>query len=159
MKNSIFMKLMRVNFKIFSLALLVLFVFGCKKKENDTIKNTDTSLSFTVNGSNNGTLKYTGLNLKPTIKFSFTEAIDPNSIAIGAVLTDKSGNNVSFNISVQNTDKSLTIIPQNDFDSFSTYTLTVNNKLTSSSGGKLINPVTKQYLKIVQLAIFSTNFG
>lgn len=135
------MKLMSINIKIFSLALSFLFVFSCKKKENDIIKNTDTSLSFTVNESNNGTLKYTGLNLRPSIKFSFTEAIDPNSIAIGAVLTDKSGNIISFNTSLQNSDKILTIIPKNDFDSFSTYTLTVNNKLISSSGGKLINPV------------------
>ncbi len=135
------MKLMSINIKIFSLALSFLFVFSCKKKENDIIKNTDTSLSFTVNESNNGTLKYTGLNLRPSIKFSFTEAIDPNSIAIGAVLTDKSGNIISFNTTLQNSDKILTIIPKNDFDSFSTYTLTVNNKLISSSGGKLINPV------------------
>ncbi len=135
------MKLMRININIFSLALTFLFILGCEKKENDTVKNTDTSLSFTVNDFNNGTLKYSGLNLKPTIKFNFTSAIDPNSIINGVLLTDKNGNNASFNTSFQNTDKSLTIIPQNDFDSFSTYTLTINNKLKSSSGGKLINPI------------------
>lgn len=136
--------LLAINFKfaVLSLAVtLAIFISGCKKGGPDTPVNTDTSLSFTVNNAYNGTLKYTGLNLKPVIKFSFTEAISTSTVSNGIILTDASGSNLPITTSLLDGNKTLTITPQSDFKSFSSYTLTVNNSLQSATGGRLINPV------------------
>jgi hypothetical protein len=121
--------------------LLIIFTTSCKKNKSEAPVNTDTSLSFTVNGVYNGTLQYTGLTQKPEIKFSFTEPINASTITIGFTLTDDAGVNVAFLSSSSNQDKTITIIPQSDFKSFTKYTLTVNDKLKSTGGGRLVNPV------------------
>ncbi|WP_379084288.1 glucoamylase family protein [Pedobacter sp. UC225_65] len=126
---------------VVQLLLAILIFSGCKKGGKDTPVNTDTSLSFTVNGVNNGTLKYTGLNLKPTIKFTFTEAINTSTVTNGISLTDAAGMAMPIASSFQDGNKTLTITPQSDFKSFTSYTLTVNDNLKSSSGGRLINPI------------------
>ena len=126
---------------VVQLLLAILIFSGCKKGDKDTPVNTDTSLSFTVNGVNNGTLKYTGLNLKPTIKFTFTEAINTSTVTNGISLTDAAGMTMPIASSFQDGNKTLTITPQSDFRSFTSYTLTVNDNLKSSSGGRLINPI------------------
>ncbi|MES2447796.1 MAG: glucoamylase family protein [Bacteroidota bacterium] len=135
------MKMSCRTFTIFSIALSFFFVTACKKNTTETTKSTDTSLSFTVNDANNGTLKYTGLNLKPVIKFNFTEAINPATITTGILLTDASGNNITTTATLSNGDKTLNITPQLDLNSFTSYTLAINNNLKSSTGGRLINPV------------------
>jgi hypothetical protein len=125
---------------IISLAV-TLFSMSCKKGKTDAPINADTSLSFTVNNLNNGTFKYSGLNLKPTIKFSFTEAINTSTISTGISLTDASGISISTATTFQDGNKTLIITPQNDFQSFTTYNLSINNNLKSAAGGNLINPV------------------
>ncbi|MEJ5994618.1 glucoamylase family protein [Pedobacter sp. Du54] len=124
--------------------LVILFVIlniGCKKSEKEGEKNTDTSLSFTVNDVNNGTLKYTNLNLKPVIKFNFTEAVNTSTANTGVVFTDASGATISSSITFQDANKTVLVSPQSNLKSFSIYTLAVNNTLKSASGGRLINPV------------------
>jgi hypothetical protein len=120
---------------------LLLFSTSCKKTKTDTPTNTDTSLSFTINDVYNGTLKYNLTNLKPTIKFTFTEAINTSTITTGVSLTEASGNIIPFATTFQNSNKILIITPQSDFKSFTTYTLAINNNLKSAGGGNLINPV------------------
>jgi hypothetical protein len=126
---------------VVQLLLAILIFSSCKKGDKDAPVNTDTSLSFTVNGVNNGTLKYTGLNLKPTIKFTFTEAINTSTVTNGISLTDAAGMAMPIASSFQDGNKTLTITPQSDFRSFTSYTLIVNDNLKSSSGGRLINPI------------------
>ncbi|WP_114784525.1 glucoamylase family protein [Botryobacter ruber] len=125
----------------FLYGLGVLFLFsGCKKDESATPANT--SLAFTVNGSYNGTLTYAGLNTKPTISFTFTEPVSSSTVADGVKLTTASGSAVAIATNLQNGDKTLIVTPQNDLASFSDYRLAVNNSLQSSTGGRLVNPVT-----------------
>jgi hypothetical protein len=132
------------NFKCIMLLLFFTMTFSflaCKKDKTSENKNTDTSLSFTVNGSNNGTLKYSNLNGKPVIKFSFTEAIDASTLVAGIQLKDANSAIVPVTTSLENANKIVVISPQSDFASFSNYTLSVNEQLKSSGGGRLINPV------------------
>lgn len=121
---------------------LMFLLFSCKKGTDTKPVNTDTSLSFTVNNINNGTLKYTGLNLKPVVRFSFTTAINTASLGAGLTLTDASGAVVPTTATFQDANKTLLISPQNDFKSFSSYTLSITDKLSTAGGGKLINPIT-----------------
>jgi len=118
----------------------LIFAFGCKK--DNTVIPADTSLSFTVNDVYNGTLKYTGLNIKPIIKFNLTEAINSNTLASGIKLTSASGTSFPLLFSLENNDKTVVVTPEDNLSSFSDYSLTVNNSLQSSTGGRLINPVT-----------------
>ncbi len=140
MKYSPFIRISSVNFIFFSLVLCFFFIIGCKKSTNDLPKNTDTSLSFTVNDVNNGTLTYKGLELKPTIKFNFTEAINTATAVNGFKLVGPQGN-VAISTTFQNADKTVIITPASDLAGLSTYTLSVNNELKSLSGGRLINAV------------------
>lgn len=114
---------------------------GCKKAEKEAEKNTDTSLSFTVNDLNNGTLKYTNLNLKPVVKFAFTEAINQSTASSGIILTDASGVTIPISSTFQDANKTVLISPQANLKSFSNYTLAINSSLKSANGGRLINPV------------------
>lgn len=113
---------------------------SCKKIKT-TPTNTDTSLSFTINGTNNGTLIYTNVNLKPFIKFSFTTAISTLNVTEAVILSSSSGN-LPLTISFQDNNKTLILTSLNNLKSFSKYTLEINSKLKSADGGKLINPVT-----------------
>ena len=133
-----------INFSKYTIffAICTIFIFaGCKKSKTEAEVNTDTSLYFTVNGINNGTYKYTGLTLKPIIKFTFTEPINTGTTATGVMLSDASGANVNTTIIFQDDNKIMLISPQSDFKSFNTYTLAINDNLKSTGGGKLINPV------------------
>ena len=125
----------------FLVLLFITIIPACKKSKTEAEINKDTSLSFTVNNANNGTLKYSNLNLKPIVKFTFTEAINTSTVNGSAILTDAFGNPVTTTISLQDGDKMLIITPQNDLKSYTSYTLAINNNLKSSSGGRLINPV------------------
>lgn len=124
-----------------SLAVLLLFFISCKKSKTEPIANIDTSLSFTVNDIYNGTLKYNVANLKPVIKFNFTEAINTSTVSSGVSLKDAAGNSMPFSTTYQDGNKIIIITPQSDFKSYSSYSLTINNALKSSGGGNLINPV------------------
>lgn len=119
---------------------LLICILGCKKNKTESPVANDTSLYFTVNDINNGTYKYTGLSLKPVVKFTFTEAINTATVATGVVLTEVSGAIVSTSITFQDGNKIMLVVPQSDLKSFTTYTLAINNNLKSASGGKLINP-------------------
>lgn len=118
-----------------------ILISGCKKGESVTTTSTDTSLSFTVNDVNNGTLKYSNLNLKPVVKFTFTEAVNTSSANTSIVLTDALGAVISVISTFQNANRTVIITPQSNLKSFSIYTLVVNNTLKSAEGGRLINPV------------------
>ncbi|MGF1923398.1 MAG: glucoamylase family protein [Bacteroidia bacterium] len=130
---------MRLIFKV-TLFLSVFFFWSCKKN-GDLPVNVDTSLAFTVNDSNNGTLKYAGLNTKPVIKFNFTEPINNTTTTNGIILRDGSGVTVPTTINFLAENKSLTVTPINNLQQFATYTLSVTDNLKSSTGGKLVNPV------------------
>ncbi|MBB5440906.1 hypothetical protein HDC92_004610 [Pedobacter sp. AK017] len=119
---------------------LLLLLASCSKSKESGVSATDTSLSFTVNGAYNGTLNYE-VNGKPVIKFSFTEAIDPATIAAGVKLTDAAGANVAFSQALQDADKTLSITPQNNFLSFAGYHLEITNAIKPAKGGRLLNPV------------------
>lgn len=120
----------------------ITIVTSCKKNNSATpaIAN-DTSLAFTVNGNYNGTLAYTGLNPKPIVKFTFSEAIDPSSLTEGIKLTTSAGVAEAATVVLSDGNKTVTVTPANNLSSFATYTIAANSSIRSASGGKLINTV------------------
>lgn len=138
------MKLYRFNkisFYWLTMLAIASFLSACKKSSSEAPINADTSLYFTVNGTNNSSLKYANLIGKPIIKFSFTEPVNTTTVANGVLLKDETGTTVTITTNYEDGNKIVNVIPQDNFASFTTYTLSVNDQLKSASGGRLINPV------------------
>ncbi|RZK42222.1 MAG: beta-glucosidase [Pedobacter sp.] len=129
------------KFACIYLFLILTFVTACKKGKDDDQAVADTSLSFTVNDTFNGTLSYKGLGLKPVIKFNFTEPVDPATTSAGLKLSSTAGVDVPLTITLQNTNKTVIVTPTNDLAGLTTYSLVANDALKSSTGGRLINAV------------------
>jgi hypothetical protein len=123
-----------------ALVMLLFFTTNCTP-EKEAVP-ADTSLSFKVNNSYNGTLKYTGLNVKPVITLNFTQPINPSTLEAGIALAGVGSNNWPLLFTVENQDKTVVLSPENNLSAFAEYSLTVNNNLKAVGGGRLINPVT-----------------
>lgn len=120
---------------------MLMAVSGCKKGKGTETDPTETTLSFVVNDLYNGTLVYKNLNVKPVIKFNFTEAIRTSTAADGFKLTNASGAAIALTITFLNTDKTVVITPQEELSGLTAYTLSATDRLKTTSGGGLINPV------------------
>jgi len=125
---------------IIAFALLIT-ITSCKKNKNQEPTAVDTSLSFTVNGTYNGTLNYTGLIPKPVVKFTFSEAIDPATVTEGIKLANSTGVAENITTTLSDGNKTITVVPSNNLVSFATYTLAANHNLKAVNGGNLINTV------------------
>nr|MBC7611901.1 beta-glucosidase [Pseudopedobacter sp.] len=121
-------------------ALVILFtVTGCKKTNKEEIAK-NASLSFTVNGTYNGTLTYKNLSGSPLIKINTTEPLNTTSLnQISWKASD--GAIVNTNATLSSDGKSLEITPKVDLLSFTNYQLTIPASLETQSGGKVINPL------------------
>lgn len=97
------------------------------------------SLTFTVNGSYNGTLDYSITNNYPVIRFSFSEPLQPASVAEGIWFQTSNGSSVAYNFSFENNNTVLEITPVSSLAGFSKFTVIANNKLLSGNGGYLSN--------------------
>jgi hypothetical protein len=120
---------------------LILFFAGCRKKDNNDGIASGTALSFTVNNVYNGTLNYTGLGTNPTVKFSFTDPINPATVTAGIKLTLTSGAPVNATTSLEDGNKTLIVKPAASLVAFTNYILTANDNIRSAAGGNLVNPV------------------
>ncbi len=119
---------------------ICLFAFSCKK--TDDMPVIDTTLSFTVNGSYNGTLTYSAVSTKPVIICTFTEPVNTGTVDEALQLTDVLQTSVAVSLSLSDGDRVLTISPVTELHSFTKYTLRVTGEIRSASGGRLLNPVT-----------------
>lgn len=139
-------KTFTLNFVCFFIIVSVMVISGCGKKEGGgttppppPIPTTFTA-SFTVNGSNNGSLNYAQLNLEPQVKLTFSEAIDPATIPAGISFTNAAGVAVPYTTIAAAANKELTIKTANKLDAFASYVLQLSNALKTPIGGVLGNP-------------------
>lgn len=128
-------------FLLYCEVFMLMVTLGCKKGKGTETVPTETTLSFVVNDLYNGTLVYKNLNVKPVIKFNFTEAIRTSTAADGFKLTSASGAVIALTVTFQNMDKTIVITPQQDLPGLTAYTLSATDRLKTTSGGGLINPV------------------
>jgi hypothetical protein len=126
------------------LAFILLFALtqpGCKKNGTTTTPQ-DASLSFKVNGTYNGTITYTALNLKPVITVNFTQPVSSSAANSGIQLTTAGGSRVASNMSLQDGDKTVILTPQSALQPLSEYKFSISPTLQTASGGRVINAVT-----------------
>ncbi|WP_316850396.1 glucoamylase family protein [Pedobacter agri] len=123
------------------LIIPMLLALGCKKGGSSAPINNDATLSFTVNDKYNGTLSYNSLNNLPEIKLNLSAPVNTSTLASAIKFTGPNGTDVPFNQQIQNSDKTIVIVPKTALSSFTTYTLAISADLKSSTNGRLINPV------------------
>jgi hypothetical protein len=110
------------------------------KDDDDSLPGAPPSFDYaaiTVNGSTGTGFAFQHLNLKPVIKFTFTEPVKQASVATGFSLKDKAGTTLPFDASYEDANKTITIQPQNPLQAFSEYTVAASPALLSENGGKL----------------------
>jgi len=142
LKSKPYLISLQLPLKYLLLIITGLLTFSCKKGGDSSAAPNDATLSFTVNDKYNGTLTYNGLNNLPEIKINFTTPINSSTITEAIILSGPNGADVPYNQQLQNSDKTIVIVPKTALSSFTTYTLNINGNLKSSTNGRLINPVT-----------------
>jgi hypothetical protein len=136
---------------------LCLMILACKK---DNPNNTapiivpPTSFSFgalKVNGVFNG-FNYKGVNLTPSIKLSFSAAVNHGSVSNAISFTNTLGGAVTYSATYQNNDSTILITPVALLP-ITQYSLSVSTSLMSAKGGSLQSALSVQ----LTTAIDSTN--
>jgi hypothetical protein len=122
--------------------LIILLFAACGKKSGPPAQPGTFSLSFTVNGSNNGTLVYQTATMTPVIRFSFSAPVPAGGISADFTFESPAGVAVPFSATLQAGDSVLVIQPQNALTGFFKYTLSVSSGLQSTTNATLANPVT-----------------
>lgn len=139
------------NIFCFLLTGLTFLFVECKKPANspqlpppppvpttfDVVTRSVNSISF------NSTQSLYGINNNPSIKISFSDKIDKNSVSSAISYYNKSQNsaNVSFNVSYQNGDSILLVSPSAGITYLNEYVFSVSTLLKSASGKTLAGRV------------------
>ncbi len=140
-RSNYFLIPLKLRSKYLMLIIPMLLALGCKKGGSSAPINNDATLSFTVNDKYNGTLSYNSLNNLPEIKLNLSAPVNTSTLASAIKFTGPNGTDVPFNQQIQNSDKTIVIVPKTALSSFTTYTLAISADLKSSTNGRLINPV------------------
>ncbi|MDB5202702.1 MAG: hypothetical protein JWQ27_2111 [Ferruginibacter sp.] len=136
------MRVLKVSPWLLAIAFVLPAGISCKKSDSNTTPAVnDFTLAFKVNNVYNGTLNYAGVNLKPQVRFSFSEAILPATVPAAIEFKTAGGATVAFNNELTNGNKDLLIKPAANLAGFEKYTLRISSALKSSNGS-LTNPVT-----------------
>lgn len=121
--------------------LLIVFLFACSKKNSAPATPGTFSLSFTVNGTNNGTLVYQTTTTTPVIRFSFSAPVQTSGLSSNITFLSPANAAVSFSATLQDDDSVLILQPDSALKGFSKYTLSVSSGLQSANHATLLNPV------------------
>jgi len=99
------------------------------------------STDMKLNGQTPGATNY-NFNLSPIIKFTFSAALDKNSVSSAISFKDKSGSTIAYSASYENSDKTIIIQPSSALSYLDKYLVSVSNVLKSTEGGNLVSAVT-----------------
>src|SRR5262245_28101621 len=130
----------------FGAILAIMFMYlNCSKNSSDgnsppaspNFYLTDTKL----NGQTPAAANY-NVNLTPVIKFTFSAALDKNSVTTAVVFRDKTGSAIGYSSSYENSDKTLIIQPSSPLNYLNKYSVFISNQLRSAEGGNLVSAVT-----------------
>lgn len=143
--------------KFIKYALIALVLWSCSKKNNPAPGPEPPPASFSfntlrVNGKFSG-FDYKGINTLPTIKVSFTSAVNQSSVASALSLTNAGNVSVPLVVTYENHDSTLVIKPSAPLAFLSKYALNISTGLKSKPGGILLSAVSASFLT----AIDSTN--
>ena len=129
---------------------IICFLVACNKKDNSNPSPTQPVTNFTYISSyaNNTEINaansvYVGLHSQ--IKISFSEAVKHLSVSDHFLFNEKTGSAVSFNVSFDNHDSSVVLIPAASLQSFSSYSVIVSSGFLSESNKTLNSTITLNF--------------
>jgi len=131
--------------------LLSLSLLNCRKDGSDEAVSTNIPFNYNslrVNGVFSG-FNYKGINTVPVIKISFNAPVRNTSVPGSVLLTDRNTSSVQLDIGYENSDSTLIIIPANQLNFISRYTLSVSSGLKSNSGNTLVSPLSVEFLTTI----------
>ncbi len=122
--------------------LLIMIIFlNCNKKSSDGNSPPPTPNFYSTDVKLNGQAAIASnynINLSPVLKFSFSAALDKNTINTAISFKDKAGASVVYSTSYENNDKTVIIQPSSALNYLTKYSVSVSNLLKSTEGGNLI---------------------
>lgn len=119
--------------------VMIIIAFLCCKKGNSSGPGSTVTFSFnslTVNGVHKG-FSYTGTNLNPVLRFTFSAPVKETSIASGVSFTENVSTSVPYNSSLENNNTTVVIQPSSSLKAFTKYTIEVSDGLLSDKDAKL----------------------
>ena len=131
---------------LFYTGFIMATTFSCKKGDGGGAiapPVLPTSFSFSslrINGSFNG-FDYTGVNITPVVKVSFSAPIKRSSAATSFTFKNDAGAVVSFTPTFENNDSTVVLQPASALDYLTRYTVSANTTLQSAAGGKLLSAI------------------
>jgi hypothetical protein len=113
---------------------------GCNKNSSEPQPEPAPSnfilTTYSVNGINPQTVNY-NVPISPSIKFSFSSAINKTTVASSVSFKEYSGAIVSYNVSYSNGDSSFIISPAQPLKYLTRYRISLSQNLKSPKGGSL----------------------
>jgi len=124
------------------LSMLVCMVLqtACKKQSNNSSSTNIYGLTFTVNGTSNGSLAYTSYTTTPIIRFSFSMPVQSSGFNSNFSFVDQNNTAIPFTTTWQNNDSVVVVQPASPLKGFSQYTVAVLPGLLATNKSTLINP-------------------
>jgi hypothetical protein len=126
--------------------LLITLIFSdCNKKSSGGSPSPPpppnfNSIDVKINGQTANISNY-NINLSPALKFSFSTAINKNTVSTAISFKDKTGISVPYTTSYENNDNTVVIQPSPDLNYLTQYLVSVSTSLKSAAGGSLITAV------------------
>jgi hypothetical protein len=129
----------------YAVILFIMLVFlECNKKpatENPPPPAPNfNSSDVKLNGQVVNSLNY-NVNLSPVLKFSFSAAINKNTVSAAISFKDKAGTSVPYTTAYENNDNVVVVQPSSNLNYLTGYTVSVSTSLKSTAGGSLIGGV------------------
>lgn len=127
-----------------NLLLITLFMGICSSCKRDTGQDEQFPLRLegvSVNGVVSG-FSYSDVGTHPIIQLNFSTAIDRATTSQGIRLLGAGAAPVGISLDFENSDKAVSIVPQEGLSSFTQYELQLTGALSASGGSTLQNPVT-----------------
>lgn len=130
---------------VFTLLIIAGVLNSCSKSSSGNMTpppptlSTFTFTALTVNGLNKG-FNYTNVNSKPTIKLSFSSALNHASVLTALSFISTSGTTITYSTAYLNNDSTIVITPTT-LTSLNKYTLNISTSLKSSTSEYLQSPV------------------
>ncbi len=129
--------------------LLLLLTIGLSCHDENVVVNPLSFVEYTIDGQNNFNLK--NASVSPEIRVSFSAQLHADYISGAVALFDNTGS-VAIDISTDNNDSTLVIVPQKPLSYLTKYDLIINNQLTAKNGSKLFSAIQSSFTTTLDMS-------
>src|SRR5689334_2855150 len=130
--------------------ILLLFLFWSCNKKSASDNTTQPPANFNPTGVMLDGVSVTSLtynnNVSPVIKFSFSTAVNKNTVNTAFSFSDHSGVVVPYAVSYENNDNTVVIEPLSNLKYLSKYSVAASQALKSVAGGSLVGNASVSFI-------------